>query len=91
MRRGLIYNLFVTCFGYYLLGYLLNRISARRTIGMAPAFRYDTSEPGEDRPIASPRRRAILGIGVVVVMTSLGLARFAGPAAATLRAFWNGP
>ena len=103
MQRGLIYNLFVSGFVYYFLGYLLNRISARRTIGMAPAFRYDSKrprraaepeQPGQAKhegPLSRLRRRALFGIGVVVVLTSLGLAKFAGPAAASLSEFWNGP
>ena len=97
MQRGLIYNLFVTCFAYYLLGYLLNRVSARRTIGMAPAFRPDArgrSRSGESEhegPFSRVPRRALFGIGVVVALTSLGLAKFAGPAAASLSEFWNGP
>lgn len=50
MDRGLLYNVFVTCFYYYLLGYSLNRLLGRTTIGMAPACR-----PSADR--AAQRRR----------------------------------
>ncbi len=95
MQRGLIYNLFVSGFVYYFLGYLLNRISARRTIGMAPAFRYDASSssdqaigttgrsaPGSARPLRHRRRRGV---------DLAGIAKFAGPAAASLSDFWNGP
>ncbi|HZE37197.1 MAG TPA: glycosyltransferase family 2 protein [Stackebrandtia sp.] len=39
MERGLFYNLFVTVFYYYLLGYWLNRLTGRRIIGTAPHIR----------------------------------------------------
>ena len=97
MQRGLIYNLFVSLFVYYLLGYLLNRISARRTIGMAPAFRSEASSQSRsgdtkhEGPLSRLGRRALFAIGVVVVLTSLGVAKFAGPAAASLSEFWKGP
>ena len=94
MQRGLIYNVFVSFFVYYFLGYLLNRISARRTIGMAPAFRPDARNSGASGDGTSsprPRRRVLFGIGVVLALTSLGLAQFVGPAAASLSEFWNGP
>lgn len=39
MNRGLFYNLFVTAFYYYLLGYALNRLMGRQVLGMAPSFR----------------------------------------------------
>ena len=97
MQRGLIYNLIVSLFLYYFLGYLLNRISARRTIGMAPAFRQDATKsdasgyPGDGAAFPRPRRRVLFGIGLVVALTSLGLAQFVGPAAASLSDFWNGP
>jgi hypothetical protein len=97
MQRGLIYNLFVSGFVYYFLGYLLNRISARRTIGMAPAFRSEASsqsrsgETTHEGPLSRLGRRALFAIGVVVVLTSLGVAKFAGPAAASLSEFWKGP
>ena len=64
---------------------------------MAPAFRPDArgrSRSGESEhegPFSRVPRRALFGIGVVVALTSLGLAKFAGPAAANLSEFWNGP
>lgn len=39
LRQGFIYNVFVTFFFYYLLGYFLNRLSTRTVLGNAPAFR----------------------------------------------------
>jgi glycosyltransferase involved in cell wall biosynthesis len=47
MRRGLLYNLLVTCLYYYLTGYVLNRITGRTVIGTYPHIR------GLDHP---PRR-----------------------------------
>lgn len=41
MNRGLLYNLFVTCLYYYVLGYALNRLTGRQILGMAPSFRED--------------------------------------------------
>ncbi|PRZ33573.1 glycosyltransferase involved in cell wall biosynthesis [Antricoccus suffuscus] len=48
MDRGFLYNVFVTCFYYYLLGYATNRLLGRTAIGMAPSFRTE--------PRRSPRR-----------------------------------
>jgi glycosyltransferase involved in cell wall biosynthesis len=39
LNRGLLYNLAVTLFFYYLLGYALNRLFRRRLVGTAPVFR----------------------------------------------------
>lgn len=39
LHRGLAYNIVVTCLYYYFLGYALNRLTGRRVVGMAPAFR----------------------------------------------------
>ncbi len=88
MQRGLLYNVFVSGFVYYFLGYFLNRISSRRTIGMAPAFRPAAVAAARD---LRPRRRFLLGLVVVVVLTSVGLAVFAGPAAASLIGLWHRP
>ena len=41
LQNGLLYNLFVTFLTYYLLAYLLNRLSSRQLFGMAPAFRQE--------------------------------------------------
>lgn len=62
LRKGLAYNIFVTCLYYYLIGYALNRIAGRRIIGMAPAFRASA------RPVGPWRRAQTL------VATSVGLA-----------------
>lgn len=39
LTKGLVYNIFVTLFGYYLIGYYINKLSGRTIIGMAPAYR----------------------------------------------------
>jgi glycosyltransferase involved in cell wall biosynthesis len=39
LRRGLVYNIFVTCLFYYLLGYGLNRMFGRPVLGTAPEIR----------------------------------------------------
>jgi hypothetical protein len=41
----LAYNLFVTCFYYYLVGYLVNRVSGRRLLGTAPEIRVAGTVP----------------------------------------------
>ena len=88
VQRGLLYNLFVSVFVYYLLGYWLNRLVGYRAIGMAPAFRQ-----GLKITHAPPRRRVALGVMALAVgVTSLSLVRFVGPEAfAELNEFWNSP
>lgn len=44
LKRGLFYNIFVTFFFYYLLGYYLDRIFKRTLIGSAPAYRFSNDE-----------------------------------------------
>ncbi len=44
LRRGLLYNVFVTCLYYYLLGYALNRLTGRRVLGTAPEIRGPSSQ-----------------------------------------------
>lgn len=39
LKRGLAYNVLVTCFYYYLIGYGLNRVFGRRVLGTAPEIR----------------------------------------------------
>jgi len=45
LRRGMIYNIFVTCLFYYLLGYALNRVAGRPILGTAPEIRETTGLP----------------------------------------------
>lgn len=45
LRRGLVYNIFVTCFYYYLLGYAINRTFGRPILGTVPAIRDHAPRP----------------------------------------------
>lgn len=45
LHRGLIYNIFVTCIYYYVLGYGLNRIFRRPILGTAPEIRETGTRP----------------------------------------------
>jgi len=88
LERGLLYNFFVTFVIYYLLAYMLNRLSRRQRFGMAPAFRQERL-----RPVAPvwARRRVALGV-VLVGLTSLGFATGASDAALDgLADFWHYP
>jgi hypothetical protein len=51
MRRGLAYNIAVTFFFYYLLGYALNRLTGRTVVGMAPAVRDSARRAGFGRTV----------------------------------------
>lgn len=44
LKRGLFYNIFVTFFYYYLMGYYVDRIFKRTVIGSAPAYRFNNDE-----------------------------------------------
>jgi glycosyltransferase involved in cell wall biosynthesis len=88
LQRGLLYNIFVSFFVYYLLAYWFNRLSQRQTFGMAPAFR---QERRRSFPLLWVSRRVVLGI-LVVGLTSLGFATGTGDAAVdNLALLWNGP
>ena len=88
LQRGLLYNIFVSFFVYYLLAYWFNRLSQRQTFGMAPAFRQEHRRP---LPLAWVSRRAVLGI-LLIGLTSLGFATGAGDAAVDgLAHLWRGP
>jgi glycosyltransferase involved in cell wall biosynthesis len=88
LQRGLLYNIFVSFFVYYLLAYWFNRLSQRQTFGMAPAFR---QEHRRSFPLLWVSRRVVLGI-LIVGLTSLGFATGAGDAAVdSLALLWNGP
>lgn len=45
LQRGLVYNLVVTFFIYYLLAYWINRVAGRPVLGTAPAVRRDARSP----------------------------------------------
>ncbi len=64
LHRGLAYNLFVTCFYYYLTAYALNRITGRRMMGSAPEIR----EGGDFRVgVAQVRRHWRPAVSALVV------------------------
>ena len=73
LHRGLVYNMVVTLFYYYILGYTLNRLTSRSLVGMAPAFR--SGAPG--RPSRSRLWVASAGTFVCAVLLA-GLGEFAG-------------
>jgi len=60
--RGFFYNVFVCLFVFYLSAYVLNRVTGRRVIGSAPAFR------GNSRRTPSPRLR-LAAAGLVATLT----------------------
>jgi glycosyltransferase involved in cell wall biosynthesis len=88
LERGLLYNIFVSFFVYYMLAYWFNRLSQRQTFGMAPAFRHEHRRPFAPGWVS---RWVVLGI-LVVGLTSLGFATGAGDAAVdSLTLLWKGP
>lgn len=62
LRRGLAYNILVTCLYYYVLGYAVNRLTGRPLVGMAPAFRAGHRSQGAVR--RTTRRVAGVGVGL---------------------------
>ena len=102
LQRGFFYNLFVTFITYYLLAYVLNRLSSRQLFGMAPAFRQERRIPGRrtlarlsEFGLARWRDRFSWRMGLTIAMiatTSFGLVRFALPAAVNgFFRFWASP
>ena len=88
LQRGLLYNIFVTFFVYYLLAYWCNRLTRRQAFGMAPAFRHEHRHPFR---LLWVSRRVVLGV-LVVGLTSLGFATGASDVAVdSLTLLWNGP
>ena len=72
LTQGLAYNIVVTFFWYYLLGYGINRMLHRQVLGMAPAFGR-TQLPVERRPW---RRAAIGTIAVLASFLMIGWVEF---------------
>jgi hypothetical protein len=75
MYQGLLYNLFVTCFFYYLVGYGINRLTGRRIVPTAPHFR-DTRPPLTFRQRLAPP--AVAAMCVTVFLTAGLLVHLAG-------------
>jgi len=66
--RGLVYNVFVSFFLFYLSAYVVNRVSGRRLVGSSPAYR-------DNRPAPSHRLR----IAGVSLLAGLSLFAFQKP------------
>jgi glycosyltransferase involved in cell wall biosynthesis len=96
LRQGLLYSFFVSFLTFYVLAYLVNRLSSRPLLGMAPAFRQERRPRSARRPRAFSRSSAgkigwqvgtrvtwWVGLRLALIATaSVGLVRFALPAAA---------
>jgi glycosyltransferase involved in cell wall biosynthesis len=60
--RGLVYNLFVSFFLFYLSAYVVNRVFGRRVLGSAPAYRDSRTAPSRTL------RTAVVGLLAVPLM-----------------------
>jgi glycosyltransferase involved in cell wall biosynthesis len=77
LQRGLLYSLFVTLLTYYLLAYLLNRLSSRTVLGMAPAVR----QQQRSRP-KRPRPKMLVGAAALfLALAYVAVAHYGMPAA----------
>ena len=76
LRVGLFYNIFVTFLIYYVLGYLLNRITRRKLLGTAPAFRHESGgERSRLRRVAANGGALLVALGVLGADHVLTLSR----------------
>lgn len=73
LHRGLAYNIVVTCLYYYLLGYALNRMTGRRVVGMAPAFRTGQGRQGIVRRRVRDVARVSVGVAFCLMFGDLAL------------------
>jgi glycosyltransferase involved in cell wall biosynthesis len=73
LRRGLAYNIVVTCLYYYLLGYALNRLTGRRIVGMAPAFRATATCHGKLRRKVAEVASFSFGLAFCLIFGDLAL------------------
>ena len=67
LQRGLLYNVFVTCVFYYLLGYVLNRMFGRTVLGTAPEIR---SQPPRRRTRNLRASLVTMAVVLLVMMAS---------------------
>jgi len=77
LQQGLLYTFFNAFLTFYLLAYLLNRVSSRQILGMAPVFRHERRAQqrqgggrGSSHPVHAgipPRRRALRSTGAAVL------------------------
>lgn len=58
LRRGLVYNAFVTLIFYYLIGYVVNRLASRTLLGTAPAYR--------DEAPRTPQLALLIGVPITL-------------------------
>ncbi len=80
LQQGLLYTFFISFLTFYLLAYLLNRVSSRQILGMAPVFRQerrtqqrqrdgrDSSSPGHASPVTRSRTLRSTGAAVLRVL-----------------------
>ena len=61
LQRGLVYSVFVSFLTFYLIGYLLNRLSSRAVLGMAPAFREAAPRVASASAVRRVRGRRLIG------------------------------
>jgi glycosyltransferase involved in cell wall biosynthesis len=61
LKRGLLYNLFVTLFYYYICGYYIDRIFKRTVIGPAPAYRFAIDEETSTKNLPLRNRVSMAG------------------------------
>jgi glycosyltransferase involved in cell wall biosynthesis len=73
LHRGLAYNIVVTCLYYYVLGYALNRLTGRRVVGMAPAFRATEACHGSVRRKVREVASLSFGLAFCVIFGDLAL------------------
>jgi glycosyltransferase involved in cell wall biosynthesis len=60
--RGLLYNLFVSLFVFYLSAYVVNRMFGRRVFGSAPAYRDSRTAPSRLRRTAVASLMVVLSV-----------------------------
>jgi glycosyltransferase involved in cell wall biosynthesis len=73
LHRGLAYNIVVTCLYYYVLGYALNRLTGRRVVGMAPAFRAPAARHGKVQRKVREVASLSFGLAFCVIFGDLAL------------------
>jgi glycosyltransferase involved in cell wall biosynthesis len=74
---GLVYSIVFSLIVHYLLTYGLNRLTGRRTLGTAPAFR------GSARLPMRVQRRLLIGTALLLLALAVGLITVVGPSAAS--------
>jgi glycosyltransferase involved in cell wall biosynthesis len=102
LQQGLLYTFFISVLTFYLLAYLLNRVSSRQILGMAPVFRQerrtqqpqgdgrDSSSPGHAWPVTRRRTSRSTGAGVRRVLWPEQLTWRAVLALALFVPIWTG-